>query len=842
MITPSFGQTVPGKFVVLGTVLDPSGASMPGATVQLLKGTNNPEQSLVTDETGSFRFTQVAPGRYQIYVRRESFKPTSVRVVVRDRDPAPLRITLPIAELREVVVASDQAGQVSTNPGENLDAVNLDRKALNDLPMLDQDVVGGISRFLDSSALGSGGASLAVNGMETSEKGVSASAIKELKINQNPYSAEFSRPGRGRIEIVTKAEADAYHGTFNFLFRNYHLDARNAFAQERPPEQRRILEGDFTGPLGHGGKTSFLITFNHEEQDLQAVVFAGTVNGLFRTNVATPEGQTEFSAGLNHQFSKKNTVSIRYEFSQDSIENSGVGEFSLPEVGSNQFGREHHIYYNHRTVFSTKLVNEFSLRVGSHDNRTQSLHPGIRKIIVQDAFTGGGAQAVVQSTENHLQFTDAIAWLHGKHSIKAGINVPDIGRRGTSDRSNFDGTYTFSTLEDYLRGTPFLFQSNLGDPHLAFWQMAFGAFIQDDYRLRPNLSLGVGLRYDLQNYLSDYSNFAPRVSFAFSPDRKRKTVFRGGAGIFYDRTGAGAIGDVLRFDGQRLRQVLITNPSYPDPWSSAANLLLIPPSVVRFAPGIRSPYTVQYGVGVERQLRKSTTLTVNYIEIRGVKLFRSRDINTPLPPYYSQRPDQTMGRVRQIESSASSRSRSLEILFRGNLSRFFNGTIQYVTGRAYNNASGINSLPANSYDLSGEWSRADFDQRHRFNMLGAFKAGELFTLGVSASLTSGRPYSLTLGQDVNHDGNANDRPPGVRRNSLQGPGSATFDLRWSKNLPLIKKKKEDGPAVTIALSVFNVLNRVNYAGYVGNLSSPFFGQPVAARPARRMQLALKFEF
>jgi len=106
LITPSFGENVPGTFVVSGIVMDPSGASMPGATVQLRKGGNNPEQSLVTDETGSFRFTQIAPGRYEIDVRRESFKPTSVRVVVRDRDPAPLRITLPIAELREVVVAS----------------------------------------------------------------------------------------------------------------------------------------------------------------------------------------------------------------------------------------------------------------------------------------------------------------------------------------------------------------------------------------------------------------------------------------------------------------------------------------------------------------------------------------------------------------------------------------------------------------------------------------------------------------------------------------------------------------------------------------------------------------
>lgn len=834
-------EKTPDRFVISGIVMDPSHASIPGATLLLRKGTNAPEQSLVTDDTGVFRFAPVDPGRYEIEISRNSFRKLTQRVTVRDRDITSLRVTLPLAQLNEMVVASDRAEQVNTNPGENLDVVNLDRKALGDLPMLDQDVIGAVSAFLDSAALGSGGASVVVNGMETSEKGVSASAIKEVKINQNPYSAEFSRPGRGRIEIVTKAEADAYHGTFNFLFRDYHLDARNAFAQQRPPEQRRIFEGDLTGPLGRSRKTSFLITANHEEQNLQAVVYASTPSGLYQANVATPERQTEFSVGLNHEFSKKNTLSIRYEFGRDSKGNNGVGEFNLPEVGFDESGQEHHIYYNHRTVFTAKLVSDFSLRAGSHDNSSQSLNPGVRKIIVQDAYTGGGAQVDKHQTENHVQITEVISWLHGRHSIKAGINIPGVSRRGSADRSNFDGTYTFSTLQGYSIGKPFLFQSNSGDPHLAFWQMEFGGFVQDDFRLRPNLSLGFGLRYDLQKYIWDHNNLAPRVSFVFAPGTKRKFVIRGGAGFFYDRTGAGAIGDVLRFDGIRLRQILITDPTYPDPGSSETNPQVIPPSVVRFARNLRDPYSIQYGVGVERQLHKSTTLAVNYIESRGVGVFRSRDINAPLPPVYLSRPDQSMGRVRQIESSALSRSRSLEILFRGNITHYFNSTIQYTTGRAYNDTSGMNSMPANNYDLSGEWSRADFDQRHRFNLLGTFKVGDLFKLGVSSSLNSGRPYSLTLGRDVNNDGNASDRPPGVRRNSLQGPGAATLDLRLSRDVKLIGKK-EDAPTVSVALNVFNVLNHVNYTGYVGNLSSPFFGLPVSARPARRMQIALRFEF
>ncbi len=841
MAPDGLAETAPDRYVISGIVTDQSHASIPGATLRLRKGTSPPEQSLVTDDTGVFRFAAVEPGRYEIEVSRSSFKTLTQRITVRDRDITSLRITLPLAQLNETVVASDRAEQVNTNPAENLDVVNLDRKALEDLPMLDQDVISTVSAFLDSAVMGSAGASLVVNGMETSEKGVSASAIKEVKINQNPYSAEFSRPGRGRIEIVTKAEAEAYHGTFNFLFRDYHLDARNAFAQARPPEQRRIYEGDLTGPLGHSRKTSFLLTANHEDQNLQAVVYASTPSGLYQANVATPETQTEFSVGLNHEFNKRNTVSIRYEFTRDSRANNGVGDFNLPEVGFDDSGQEHHIYYNHRIVFSAKLISDFSLRAGSHDNVSLSANPGVRKIIVQDAFTGGGAQIARHQTENHVQITEVISWLHGKHSIKAGINVPDISRRGGSDRSNFYGTYTFSTQLSYSAGIPFLFQSNSGDPHLSFWQMEFGGFVQDDFRLRLNLSLGFGLRYDVQNYISDHNNFAPRVSFVYAPGARRKFVIRGGAGFFYDRTGAGAIADTLRFDGKKLVQVLITDPAYPDPWSSGTSPQAVPPSLVRFAGDLRDPYTIQYGLGGERQLYKSTTLAVNYIESRGVGLFRSRDINAPLPPFYLSRPDPAMERVRQIESSALSRSRSLEVLFRGNITHYFNSTIQYTTGRAYNDTSGMNAMPADNYDLSGEWSRADFDQRHRFNLLGTFKVGELFKLGISSSLNSGRPYSLTLGRDVNNDGSANDRPSGVRRNSLQGPGATTLDIRLSRDVKLTATK-ESAPTISLALNVFNVLNHVSYTGYVGNLSSPFFGLPVSARPARRMQIALRFEF
>jgi hypothetical protein len=302
---------------------------------------------------------------------------------------------------------------------------------------------------------------------------------------------------------------------------------------------------------------------------------------------------------------------------------------------------------------------------------------------------------------------------------------------------------------------------------------------------------------------------------------------------------------LIRYDGSRLLQYVITNPAYPDPNATG------PTSIVRLDPTVKLPYLVQYGIGIERQLQKAATLTVNYYGTRGVNLFRSRDVNVPLPPFYISRPSPQYSVYRQIESSADMKSNALEIAFRGQATRYFTGMIQYTLSEAYNNTGGnpasgarssLNSFPANNYDLTGEWARADFDQRRRFNVLGVITPGRYFKLGLALSLYSGQPYSITTGRDDNHDGLANDRPAGVPRNSLQGPGYAQADVRWSRDFYLVPAKKDKGPTATLGFDAFNVINRVNYTGYVGNLSSPFFGQPVAALPVRRLQISARFRF
>jgi hypothetical protein len=216
-------------------------------------------------------------------------------------------------------------------------------------------------------------------------------------------------------------------------------------------------------------------------------------------------------------------------------------------------------------------------------------------------------------------------------------------------------------------------------------------------------------------------------------------------------------------------------------------------------------------------------------------------VNAPPPPAYAGRPDAGFGQIRQIEATGRQTAHSLQIIGRGRIAPHLRGSVQYTIATARNDTNGINALPANNYDLDPEWGRASFDQRHRLEALLQLQAGDWAQFGVSLSLGSGRPYSLQTGRDDYRTGQTNARPAGIARNTLQGPGSAVMDVRWSHEFGLAGKGDE-GPALTIGVDAFNVINRVNYAGYVGTLTSPFFGRAIAALPPRRIQLSAGFTF
>jgi hypothetical protein len=810
---------------------------VPGAAVVLKGGDGAALSSATADPKGAFSFEGLATGRYELEVRHEGFRVFTARVVVDARPRPPLRVVLEIAGVVEEVTVGREG--LSMGWQDNRDAVSVDQRSLQGLPAFDQDYIATLSAFLDPGAIGSAGVSLVVDGAEANRVLVSPSAIQEIKINQNPYSAEYFRPGRGRIEVITKQGSPEYHGTFNFIFRDSSLNARDSFAPEKAPEQRRIYEGYLSGPVGRSKSTSFQLSINRREEDLQSVVVAVVPQGEIRENVPTPRRNTDFSARLTRQLGAKHTLWAQYALEHRAATNQGAGGFTLPEAAADASYHEDNLDLSDQVMVSPKVMNQLYLHLEWNHGSTSSVSSGTR-IVVPDAFTGGGAQADQRSTEMDVKLFESFSWSFGKHLLKAGFQAAEWSHRTYDDLTNRGGTLYFSSLQDYEQGRPYAFTLQAGNGYVPLFQKIVGAFLQDEVKLDSRLSVAFGARYDHQNLLPD-GQLAGRVFAAFAPGKSRTVVLRAGLGVFSDRFPPFAAADLIRYDGRHLDSYLLLDPTYAKVAPDSGRLSAQPTNLARLDPTIRTPYTTQYSLGGEWQLAKATTLVATYVGSRGLGLLRSRDVNAPLPDH-AGRPNPAEGRVRQIESAGHQASDALELGFRGKVGKAFTGLAQYTLSRTDNNTGGVAYFPANSYDPLADWGPADLDQRHRANLLGTLDLEGLVKVGIGVSAASGKPYTLTTGRDDNHDGLTGDRPPGVGRNALRTPGFANLDLQLSRQVRFDRSKGEKGPTATVGIAVFNALNTVSHTVIVGNQSSPLLGRAVAALPPRRVQLSARFSF
>jgi len=845
--TSDDSQSPSTSSILSGTVQDPSGAVISHAIVLLRPSAKGTPIQTETDSSGSFHFEKIPVGSYTLTVAAPAFKDATIPITFKGKRLPPLRVTLALASQSETVTVggADSSPQVTTDTSQNQSANAFERAALDRVPVFDQDYITTLSRFLDDNSVSTNGVSLVVNGIEANGPGVTASAIQEVRINQNPYSALFANPGRARLEITTKPGTPALHGSVNFLYRDAVFDASNAFAVQKPPESRQYYEGSLTGPLSYNEKTTFLLSFERDLDDQQAIVRAiglsGTGQVPIRKNVPAPMHHFFGEGRVFHELENGDLFWIGYSNENMSNKNQNVGGTVLPEAGYNSSMVESEINVSYRHAFSTLWSNQLRFLVGQNNQPRTSVNPA-PQIIVSGAFTGGGAQADSRRTEYHFDGTDIVTYAHGKHLLNFGVDIPDISRRGADDFSNQLGTYTFASLADRQANTPSTVVIQQGNGHLVFLEKVISGFIEDSIRINPKFSVTVGLRYYWQNFFhDDPNNFAPRFSFAFAPSSKSKTVFRGGAGLFYDRSGPRPIADLLHFNGVDLLRFIVPNPSFP---VTPAELAAVPASLVTLDSRFHIPYRVQYSFAIERQITAKSTFSAGYVGSRGISLFRSIDANAPLPPF-TDRPNPVIGQNRQLQSDGYQKSNGLELTFRGSPSRFFNGQIQYTLSKTYNNTSGGSYFPGNSLDPSADWARSDNDRRHKFDLLGSTHFTGLFTLGAALSLYSGKPVNVITGADHNGDGVVNDRPLGYARNTLHGPGLVNLDLNLSHDFPFSTQRgehKKDVPTLTVSLNSFNVFNHPNYVTYIGVLGSPLFGQPVAANPPRRTQLNLEFKF
>ena len=467
-----------------GTVIDPSGAAVPLASVDLLNPQGQSVQHGNTGPQGRFSLGKPAAGIYILRVLAPGFQEADLPFTQAGSPHPPFAIRLRIATASsEVTVTGGQdVPTLSTETSNNQNANSFSRSSMDSLPLIDADYLTTLSALLDQNDVATGGVTLIVNGVEANGPGVTNSAIKNVRINQDPYSVLFSRPGRARIEITTESGTPRFHGSLNTLYRNSIFDSQNAFAINKPSERRQYYEGSITGPVGHRQKTTFMLGADDDLLDLQAFVNAATPTGLVQQNVPNPTHHFFGSGRVFHDYAQASQFWIGYSWEYRSSQNQGVGGTTLPEAGYNSLFEEHEVNVNWQVAKGDHWLNYLHFLVGHYNSPTTSVTEA-PSLNVQGAFTGGGAQADAKSTEYHFDGTDLVTYSRAKHTVQFGIDVPDISRRGRDDFTNTLGTYTYSSLSAYEANQPNLLLLQQGQGHLVFLEKNFAGFLQDTWRL-----------------------------------------------------------------------------------------------------------------------------------------------------------------------------------------------------------------------------------------------------------------------------------------------------------------------------------------------------------------------
>lgn len=675
-----------------GQVYDSLGAVVIGATVTAVDETKK-EKSTVTNSTGNFTISGLAPGKYTVRVVAPNFaiyENPDVNVVSGQREE--LIISMTVETVTEKVDVSVGDG-VNTDSDRNLSATVLTEQELNALPD-DPDELEAALQALAGPSSGPNGGQIYIDGF-TGGRLPPKDTIREIRINQNPFSAEYDRLGFGRIEILTKPGSDKFRGQAFFNFNDESLNSRNPFSANRASSQTRFYGGNVSGPI-QKNKSSFFLDISNREIDN-----AGVVNALildpsfnivnFNQEYTLPNRRFSIGPRIDYQINDKNTLVARYGFSRATNKNQGVGDLSLLSRAFDTTNIEHEFRVTETAIVNAKTINEtrFSYQWQKRDQNGDNTIPTIN---VSQAFTGGGAQIGLnynRAQNWELQnYTTTTLGKKNEHSVKFGVRVRGVSIADRSE-SGFGGTFNFngfstspndpidpfdlngdrfvSPIEQYRakvlgavdpRYNPTTFSVTSGNPLADISQYDVGLFISDDWRVSPALTLGFGLRYENQTNISDNFNFSPRFSFAYSPGaggaRQPKTVFRGGFGIFYDRFGENFSLQSIRFDGSQQFSYLV-NSSESDPvLRQQAIALLSQPiftlggvtnvptatqigtfspltnTIRRVSDDLQSPYTMQVALGIERQLPFKTTAAVFYIASRTLHLLRTRNVNAPI--------------------------------------------------------------------------------------------------------------------------------------------------------------------------------------------------------------------
>ena len=807
-----------------GRVTDPSGAVVFQAKVTAT-GPNGNSVTVQTDHQGNFQFNQLVPGSYNITAVAKGFAvDVEADVKVIAGQPQELDIALQIEVEQQHVEVQDETPTVGVSSENSASTIVLKGKDLDALSD-DPDELESELQALAGPSAGPNGGQIYVDGF-TAGQLPPKSAIREIRINQNPFSAEYDKLGYGRIEIFTKPGTDQYHGQFLLNGNSSAFNSLNPFVTETPGYYSEIFNGNISGPISKNA--SFFFSAQQRDIDNVSVVVAqvlgpGNIITPYTANVPNPSKRLNISPRVDFQLSKNNTLTIRYQYSRNTQDDAGIGPFSLPTTGYNSQSTEQTVQISDTQIISPNIVNETRFQyIRDSDNQSPlSLDP---TLVVQGAFTGGGSsQGFVVGNQDHYELQNYTSITHGKHFIKFGGRL-----RGTlyssTQNSGFNGSYNFSSLDAYqitengiaegltpaqiraLGGGASQFSLVAGLPLSDVSMVDVGLYAEDEWRIRPNISLSYGLRYETQTGIPYEGNWAPRVSLAWGLGHSKtpKTVIRTGFGIFYDRFSYDNLLQAERYNGITQQQYIVANPNFfpliPTP-AQLAQISTTSPTIYQVQSNLHVPYTMEAAISLERQVTKNATVSLTYLNSHGEHQLFMRNANAPLPGTYNPadpnsgiRPDGNNTNIYQFNSGGVFEENQLIANFRVSvgqkISLFGFYSLGYAnsdlgsggpisigsSGGGFGGAFGGGGTSTaefvmNSYDPMQDYGRAAFDVRNKFLLGGTLSLPYAFRLSPFIIADSGSPFNITVGQDLNGDSIFNDRPALA---STAGPGGQVY--------------------------------------------------------------------
>ncbi len=888
----AFAQT-PNSATLHVTVVDPSSAVIAGAMVTVTGADdatrNVPIQTVETSDAGVAVVSGLRAGRYKVEAAFPGFDTRTLPDIrVRNGDNKQVAV-LAIARIEASLTVGQDKQEAATDRNGPTFGTSLTRdqiEALSDDPAT-------LRQQLQDMA--GPGAVIRIDGFEGSALPAKAQ-IRSIRISRDQFAAEYHNAGGTSVEIITQPGLGPIRYFTNIGMRDGALSGRSPFVPVRGPEGNILFGGGAGGGLIKD-KASFNLnvfgTSSYDTPNLNIVLPTGTVARAL--NVRAPRKNIFVNGQLDYALTLDHTLRFGYNANHLNNENMGVGgydeiERAYDNRNTSQSARVQHFGPVGRRMFSRSRVQyTWTDTESSSANET----PTIR---VLDFFTRGGAQRAGGEHSKVVNVASDLDYVLGRHSIRTGVML-DATRYRSDATTNYLGTYTFDNLAAFEANHPSNYSRRIGDPIITFNMLQGGVYLQDDIRLRKNLTITPGVRYELQTHVHHAENIGPRFGATWAPFAGGQTTLRGSVGLFYDWLPNSTYDQALRIDGLRQQELNVINPTFVDA-AAAVGLspgtagVILPINRYVFGDTYDMPQIMRVSAGLDQRMLKVVQVAATYSYQRASRLARGANRNQPVNGI---RPDPAFANIVEVMSDAASRQHQLQVdanINPGALLPAFNGPriswkritvfANYTLASVRNNTDGPFAIPATG-DLRDEWGPAatgapaafvnpfalqlgvppGVDVRHRLNANFNHQVIRNVLMSIGINTSSAPPYTLLTGRDDNNDGIFNDRPAGVGRNTLRATGQTTMILLagyqfafGTINLPPGVGVFGGGGAAQVRtfdqgnkryrmllfVQAQNLTNERNYAGYSGTITSPFFGKPTTVSGMRKVDIGISMQF